>query len=250
MSKDIATLDKALGQAAKLHRLLREAGLTEEALQLPIDDPRMRERLVILWNTGCSFAGVREMNFGDCWERPTLLADWRKFYKNVFKIDRDFIGLRIPPKPEGDWRLLIIAEGMSPARLIGMGENLFGVRGYTMSHTSVTSDRVANKDYCVWVRNQAEADTEIKDGFAKNSKGLTVQSITLEEQLVYEFKYFSETGKHLDINGTTYCLGSRSHPNQAPSVRWWVGGGGEVYLDWYLPHDNTVNPMTREVVSA
>ena len=48
--ESIATLDSALGTAAKLHRLLREEGLPPEALQWPIDDPEMRTRLVRSWN--------------------------------------------------------------------------------------------------------------------------------------------------------------------------------------------------------
>jgi len=49
MVKPIATLDQYLGKAAKLLRLLREAGLSEEALQWPIDDPDMRNWLVQSW---------------------------------------------------------------------------------------------------------------------------------------------------------------------------------------------------------
>lgn len=49
MDNSIASLDQALGTAAKLHRLLREAGLPDEALQWPIDDPAMRRGLVDYW---------------------------------------------------------------------------------------------------------------------------------------------------------------------------------------------------------
>ena len=48
--ESIAPLDQALGTAAKLHRLLREAGLTEKALHTPIDDVRVRQLLVDRWN--------------------------------------------------------------------------------------------------------------------------------------------------------------------------------------------------------
>ncbi|MEK7125292.1 MAG: hypothetical protein AAB880_00040 [Patescibacteria group bacterium] len=49
MADTIASLDQALGTAAKLHRLLREAGLPDEALQWPIDDLAMRQGLVGYW---------------------------------------------------------------------------------------------------------------------------------------------------------------------------------------------------------
>lgn len=52
MSKNVATLDQALGRAAKLHRVLREEGLRDEVVQMPINDPEMRRRLVRFWNSG------------------------------------------------------------------------------------------------------------------------------------------------------------------------------------------------------
>ena len=49
MADTIASLDQELGRAAKLHRLLREAGLPDEAIQWPIDDLAMRQGLVGYW---------------------------------------------------------------------------------------------------------------------------------------------------------------------------------------------------------
>lgn len=51
MGDTIATLDQHLGTAAKLHRVLREGGLLEEALQWPIDDTEFRRGLIEYWNT-------------------------------------------------------------------------------------------------------------------------------------------------------------------------------------------------------
>ena len=47
------TFEKQLGQLATWVRVMRQAGLPiEEALQMPIDDPEMRKRLVRFWNSG------------------------------------------------------------------------------------------------------------------------------------------------------------------------------------------------------
>ena len=46
---NIATLDQALATATKLHRLLRQEGLPEEALHWPINDKCFRRKLVIFW---------------------------------------------------------------------------------------------------------------------------------------------------------------------------------------------------------
>jgi len=46
------TFEKQLGQLATWVRVMRQAGLPiEEALQMPIDDPEMRKRLVRFWNS-------------------------------------------------------------------------------------------------------------------------------------------------------------------------------------------------------
>ena len=44
------TIDKVLANTAQLLRLLREAGLTDEARQRVINDPEFRTRLVMFWN--------------------------------------------------------------------------------------------------------------------------------------------------------------------------------------------------------
>ena len=43
---------KVIGRASECMRRLMEAGLTFEDLQQPIDDPKMRERLVCFWRSG------------------------------------------------------------------------------------------------------------------------------------------------------------------------------------------------------
>jgi len=45
------SFSKVSGKLATLHRVLEEAGLTYNDLQVPIDDPKFRERLVSFWLT-------------------------------------------------------------------------------------------------------------------------------------------------------------------------------------------------------
>lgn len=54
MSEIIANLmaAKVIGRASECMRRLLEAGLSYEALQMPIDDPEMRGRLVRFWMSG------------------------------------------------------------------------------------------------------------------------------------------------------------------------------------------------------
>lgn len=47
-----------------------------------------------------------------------------------------------------------------------------------------------------------------------------MKGITLRERLLMELQYFDETGEHLDVEGVTFCSGSRSSDGNVPSVYW------------------------------
>ena len=51
----------------------------------------------------------------------------------------------------------------------------------------------------------------------------------LLERIIFEIKYFSETGKHLDIKGLTFCSGSRYSDGDVPSAGWALD---EFWVDW------------------
>jgi hypothetical protein len=53
-----------------------------------------------------------------------------------------------------------------------------------------------------------------------NNKYPDKQGITLRERLLLELAYFDKTGKHLDINGVTFCSGSRDVDGDVPFVYW------------------------------
>jgi len=53
-NQEVSTVDasKVIGRSAECLRRLMEAGLSYKNLQLPIDDPKMRDRLVRFWKSG------------------------------------------------------------------------------------------------------------------------------------------------------------------------------------------------------
>ncbi len=58
-------------------------------------------------------------------------------------------------------------------------------------------------------KSTKEADPEMKTG------------ITLLERIIFEIKYFIETGNHLDIKGLTFCSGSRYSDGGVPGAIWY-----------------------------
>lgn len=159
------------------------------------------------------------------------VADWQNFYKNVFGIE---VNLQTPQKQKGFDRLIVVAKGMTPQLLYNKCEELFPCWKWTGNNLDkiVESERKADKDYAIWVRDRIEADEELKNLSANNLKEKNISCVTLEERLLYELKYFIETGGHLDIENVTLCTGSRYSDGSVPYVHW---NDGLLRVGWDHP---------------
>lgn len=181
-----------------------------------------------------------------------VLLDWHDFFRDVFGIEANFSDLIIPEKPEGFDRLLIIAEGMTPQKLYDKCAETFPSWKWTGRNLDeiVIFDRTAkNGAYAIWVRDRVEADEELKNLSANQLKERGIPGITLEERLIYELKYFRETGKHLDIDNVTLCSGSRYDDGDVPSVSF-SRDDRKVYVHWAPPDGRDGRLRSRKTVSA
>ena len=183
---------------------------------------------------------------------PVSLSDWQNFYSDVFGIETDFSNLAIPEKCDGFDRFLIIAEGMTPQKIYDKCAETFPSWKWTDSNLDeiVTSDRTCqNGSYVVWIRDRVEADEELKNLSANQLKKRKISGITLEERLIYELKYFKETGKHLDIQNVTLCAGSRFRDGNVPGVDF-NSSDGRVFVSRYHPDGRYGGIRSRQAVSA
>ena len=184
---------------------------------------------------------------------PTLpaemLADWASFYKEVFGLDLDLSGITIPERKRGFDRLLVIARGMTPQRLFDKCKELFPSWKYADKNLDevIKSDRTSqNGHYAIWVRDRVEADEENRNLSADVLKERGTAEITLEERMLYESKFFEETGKHLDRSNWTLCGGSRYSDGDVPSAGW-SDDRFEVY--WSYSYYRRGGLRSRSVVS-
>jgi len=178
-----------------------------------------------------------------------LFADWAKFYKEVFGLDLDFSGVKIPERKPGFDRLLVIAQSMTPQRLFDKCKELFPSWKYTDKNLDdiTKSDRTAeNGAYAIWVRDHIEADEENKNISADQLKDRGGCEETLEERMLHELKFFKETGKHLDVENITLCAGSRDTGGYV-SLAYWRGGNFKVY--WDFSYNRYHRLRSRSVVS-
>ncbi len=178
-----------------------------------------------------------------------LITNWEIFYLDIFGIKTDFSPLIIPDKREGFDRLLIIDKQMNTDLIYEKCEEMFPCNKWNDDNLNhiVKSDRLAkNGSYAVWIRDRIEADEELKNMFAYGLKDHNVPGITLEERLIYELKYFNETGSHLDLKNITLSTGSRYTNGSVPTVSWL---GNKLWIYWYFPDVCCCGPMrSREVV--
>lgn len=165
-------------------------------------------------------------------EHENVRRDWEKFYKKFLGWKVNFTHVVIPPKPEGVWRLLITAKGLTCDKVY----EAWTFPKWKYMNGSIDASvpkniRTASNHYAVWVREGVEPDAEFMGKSTQVSDLNMAVSMTLMERQLLEAKYFDETGNHLDIIGATLCGGSRNAGGSVPCVV--LDHGGGVGVGWY-----------------
>jgi hypothetical protein len=179
-----------------------------------------------------------------------LKKNWQDFYRDLFKIEADFSKLKIPEHQADFDRLIIVAQGMSPDRLYHKCRELF--LGWKSTNKEldevVQSERSSQESpYAVWFRDTIKADEDLKNLSAKDLKTQGIPGITLEERLIYELKYYTETSGHLDPETFTLCAGSLYTDGYVPTVRYRVTCVG-LGIHWHDPQNRFIGMRARRAV--
>ncbi len=91
------------------------------------------------------------------------------------------------------------------------------------------SVRDTDDHYAVWVHDSLEPDIEYLGKAVCLVDTYMKIGITVLERIIFEIKYFSETGNHLDIKKATLCSGSR---NSKGNVIYTSCNGNGFNIDW------------------
>ncbi len=189
-----------------------------------------------------------------CWVKSSnnLLSMWQTIYHNNFGIECDFSEVVIPEKPsDGDWRLLVIAD-INLEQIYARCKELFQCWRWTdddFDKIVTWNERDAkNGAYAIWVRDEVEADENLKNHSVNDIKEKNIATETLTERLIHELIFFDETGKHLDNSSVTLCGDSRVSDGGVLSVRFIPDTGG-VYVSRYDPDGASDVLRFRQVVS-
>ncbi len=172
--------------------------------------------------------------------------DWQKFYQSAFGVEIDFTGVGVPEQPDGNYRLLFIAKGFTPNKVYDAWKFPKWRYNDNLDKVVTVNKRSATESYAIWVLAGDEPDAEFLGKSTNQADPGMEIGMTLLERMIFESKYFAETGKHLDIKGVTFCSGSRDSDGCVPGVDW--GTSGKVYVNWYsLGNSNAKDGVRRAV---
>lgn len=177
-----------------------------------------------------------------------MVIDWEQFYLKHFQKVCDFSALLIPDCPGENWRLLVVIDFLLE-QLYAKCKEWFKCWRWTNDNLDkivVRNERNAKSDaYAIWVKNEVEADENLKNLSARSIRDKNIETETLAERFIHELKFFTETGRHLDIKNVTLCTGSRYVSGYVPSIGW----SSEVSVHWYNPSSYSDHLRSRQVVS-
>jgi hypothetical protein len=177
-----------------------------------------------------------------------LIAEWTQFYREFLGLTVDLSGVKIPEHKNGFDRRIIVANELLTAKpymfIVEAMKKHFPVWIYVddLDKVIIKNDRWPDASYAVSFRDRVEADKELKNLSADDLAARNIRGITCLERLLYELKYFAETGKHLDIDNLTLCSGSRDSVGHVPSVFW---RGDELCVSWFRSSSSGVGLRSR-----
>ncbi len=181
------------------------------------------------------------------------LRSWEEFYHEFFGFKENFSGTWVPVRQPDFSRLIAVPGELTAEWIFSALKKSMSVEKYLDSLDVVASARKVTQKYVVLVRDRQEADEEFQNLSPCDLLTKKVNCITLEERLLLELKYFTETrqggqaGKHLDEQNATLCAGSIDLDNCVPVVRCY--GNRLIDIDGVLPSIRADFLRGRQVIS-
>jgi len=154
-----------------------------------------------------------------------MQTSWRVFYSKMFGVDSDILRTG-NIKSMACYSRLIVDLGTDVIRLGRILEECIKTFAVYCCWEDIDSDIIddpASPVYpvAVWIRDRVEADEELSGISAEMLERTAIKSISLRHRMLYELKYYSETGCHLDNDNITLCAGSRDREGNVPWVNWY-----------------------------
>ena len=185
----------------------------------------------------------------DLYEMPEFdITESERFYVKHSGLSLDFSTLPVPPRPDYPCRAIVVLPSITNNRVFDACTKTFDGKTWRYEKNLDTVTDVVKRPegpYVTWVRDTVEADPDMANKSASDIETAGTNTLTLKERMLFELRYFNETGKHLDIDNWTLCAGSRYADGGVPACCW---GGGEFCVGWAGVGDR--NPYLRARVAV
>jgi hypothetical protein len=175
------------------------------------------------------------------------VLEWRLFYRRVCGVSFRPESVTAPKERCGFSRMIVVAKGVTPDGMFALCAKRFPASRHVtrLDECVPARDRTPAAPYAVCVRDSAEPDRDLGGLSALDLLKKQVPAITLLERLLFELKFFSETGRHLDQKDITLCAGSRYPDGRVPVT---IFGRGEFTIHWCSENDRYPRLRAREVL--
>lgn len=142
-----------------------------------------------------------------------IIMEWEDFYLKYFNISVNLKEVVIPELPK-NWRshlrLLIIVPAISVDRVIKTQRKHFKVEMVVSGPPAQLSNVISKSGpYALWTIESSEPLRKLRQKSAEWAMENNISGPTLQERLIYGFKYWDETGTHIDRKHCTCCSSSR-----------------------------------------
>jgi hypothetical protein len=150
-----------------------------------------------------------------------LIKEWEDFYLKYFNVSIDLKNINIPESPRQEKRLLVIVPAISVDRVIKAQQKYFKVRmAVSGPPAKLKNIHAHHGPYGIWVADSRETFLKLRNRSANWAIETNFEGVTLQERLLHDFKYWDESGYHLDIECMTLCAGSRFANGLVPFVNY------------------------------
>jgi hypothetical protein len=173
----------------------------------------------------------------------SVRVDWENFYQKHFDLKVSFKDVKIPKSSPGFSRLIFIPEGLKIKQAAAVLKKYFklGVIG-----DSLINERENKKSYALLVKDNIESDENLRGLSAKGLADKKINTLNLLERLLFELKYFDETGKHLDSANLTLCGSTKNEFNKVPAIGW--DSEGYLSIFWFGERYSGSEVRGREII--
>ncbi|HPT30092.1 MAG TPA: hypothetical protein PK526_04075 [bacterium] len=144
---------------------------------------------------------------------------WERIYKDWFQLEKNFSNIQVPEYYNQEKHFnVIVAREMATNKIIVDIRKQFDI--YVGFDDAINDRNPESGDYIILFNRSIEPDK--LPSFASTAALDQIQhkGITLLERILLEVLYFDVTKKHLDIENTTNCNGSRDNLGRVPGVSW------------------------------